>query len=63
MLYDKTKFEDVIVDEATDPELFRFVETTKKLGPKFGNYSSDKLTEFLDKLYELRKNNSNNSAG
>ena len=29
----------------------------------FANYSQERLTEFVNKIYELRKNNSNNTAG
>lgn len=47
----------------TDPELYKFVEETNTKGPKFSNYTREKLETFLSRIYELRKNNSNNTAG
>ncbi len=62
-LYDVDQFRDLIIDKFTDPALFEFVEETKTRGPKFANYSTERLQEFADRIYELRKNNSNNTAG
>jgi hypothetical protein len=45
-----------------DPELFAFVEQTKQK-PRFNDYSKEELTNFVDRIYELRKDNSNNTAG
>lgn len=61
-LYDKDQFKDLIIDRFTDPALHEFVEETKSRGPKFANYSPERLKEFVSRIYELRKNNSNNSA-
>lgn len=62
-LYDKDNFKDLIIDRFTDPTLYEFVEETKNKGPKFANYSPERLKEFASRIYELRKNNSNNSTG
>lgn len=63
IVYGKDNFESLVVDETTDPELFKFVDETKTKGPKFSNYTAEKLEQFLSRIYELRKNNSNNTAG
>ena len=61
--YGKDNFRSLVVDETTDPDLFKFVNETKTKGPKFSNYSATKLEYFLSRIYELRKNNSNNTTG
>lgn len=61
-IYDVDRFQDLIIDKFTDPSLYEFVEETKARGPKFANYSSERLQEFADRIYELRKNNSNNTT-
>jgi len=58
-LYDFDKFNDLIIDKFTDPALYQFVEETKTRGPKFANYSQERLKEFVNRIYELRKNNPN----
>ena len=55
-------FDTIEVDPITDPELAMFVEETKTKGPKFSNYSKDKIENFVSRIYELRENNSNNAA-
>jgi hypothetical protein len=62
-LYGANVFETLQVDETTDPELYKFVEETKSKGPKFSNYSREKLEYFTSRIYELRKDNSNYTAG
>jgi hypothetical protein len=61
-LYGQNKFNDLIVDQTTDPELYAFVEETKARGPKFSNYSLEKIDFFVSRIYELRKNNSNHTT-
>ncbi len=61
-LYDVDRFNDLIIDRFTDPILYEFVEETKTRGPKFANYSAERLQEFASRIYELRKNNSNNTS-
>ena len=58
-IYDTDNFRDLIIDRFTDPALYEFVEETKLKGPKFANYSPERLREFVSKIYELRKNNTN----
>lgn len=61
--YSKHQFNDFEVDPNTDPELYKFVEYVKSSGPRFNDFAPEKLDIFLDKIYELRKDNSNNSPG
>lgn len=63
MLYEKSKFQDFNVDETVDPELYGFINYVKNKGPKFANYTAEQLEKFLSRIYELRKDNANNTAG
>ena len=60
--YSFDKFAGLQVDADTDPELAAFIESSKKK-VRFNNYPHDKLEYFARRIYELRENNSNNSAG
>ena len=60
-LYSQNKFRDIEVDP-TDTALADFVEETKTKGPKFSNYTREKLEYFVSRIYELRKNNTDNTA-
>lgn len=61
-LYDLGYFNNLIVDEYTDPALYKFVEEVQHKGPRFANYSQERLKEFVSRIYELRKNNTDNST-
>jgi hypothetical protein len=61
-IYDVDRFNDLIIDKFADPALYDFVEETKARGPKFANYSRERLQEFASRIYELRKNNADNST-
>jgi hypothetical protein len=61
-LYSAKVFDTLEVDAMTDPDLAQFVDETKNKGPKFSNYTAEKLENFVNRIYELRKNNSNNAA-
>ena len=60
--YSDHQFEDFIVNNNTEPDLYAFVEQTKRNGPQFNDYSLEKLAYYEERIHELRKNNSNNSA-
>jgi hypothetical protein len=51
-----------VVDEVTDPALAKFVNETQIHGPRFSNYPIEKLNQFVDRIYELRKDNINNAS-
>lgn len=56
IIYGANKFADIKVDAIIDPELAKFVEETQTRGPKFSNYPKEKLEQFVERIYELRKN-------
>lgn len=45
-----------------DIKFKEFIEETISKGPRFNNYSRDELEHFVSKIYELRKNQSNNTS-
>jgi len=59
--YAKDQFDGLEVDPITSPELAKFIEDSKAQ-PRFSSYSPDMIKYFARKIYELRKNNSNNTA-
>jgi len=61
--YSEHEFKILEIDKIEDPELYEFIEKTKTVGPKFNNYNKDTLERFAEKIYELRKNQSNNTPG
>ena len=61
--YSDHQFDDFVVNDDTEPELYAFVQETKKHGPRFSDYPIEKIIKFEERIHELRKNNSNNSAG
>lgn len=59
--YAKDQFRGLEFDSDEEPELFKFIKESEN-GPKFNNYSSDILKYFARRIYESRKNNSNNAS-
>jgi hypothetical protein len=62
-LYGEDGFKNIVLDDKVDPELAIFINDTKMRGPKFANYSPEKIEYFVNGIYELRKDNTNNTAG
>lgn len=60
--YAKDQFARLIVDKSKEPELAEFIEKSKEK-PRFNNYSQDALKYYARRIYELRKDNTNNTAG
>jgi len=60
--YAVDQFANLAIDPEHDPELADFIESSKER-PRFSSYSADMLSYFARRIYELRKNNSNNTAG
>lgn len=52
-MYAADQFKSVVVDAEAEPELFKFIEESK-VKPRFNNYSQEKLTQFKDRINELR---------
>ena len=61
--YSTSKFDNIVIDKNNDPEFYLFVQDVKENGPRFNSYPKDQLTTFANKIYELRKNQRNNTAG
>ena len=61
--YDRDQFVGLNVDVIQDPELFSFVDSIKNNTHKFDDYPKHQLEYFARRIYELRKDNRNNSAG
>jgi hypothetical protein len=61
--YAADKFEGLVVDQDLDNEFYNFIEDIKTNGPRFYGYTPEQLENFVSRIYELRKNNSNNAAG
>ena len=57
--YSEGQFKDFTLDKS-DIELYNFVEQTRTIGPQFSDYPEEKIANFEERIYELRKNNSNN---
>jgi hypothetical protein len=53
----------LIFDEQQEPELFNFIQAINTGEHKFNDYPTEQLEYFARRIYELRKNNSNNTAG
>ena len=62
-LYSGGAFDELVIDPNVDLALYRFVEETKNKGPKFSNYTTATIENYVRRIYELRENNSNNTAG
>ena len=60
--YSVDQFNNLSVDPNQEPELAKFIEDSK-IKPRFSNYSGDMIAYFARRIYELRKNNNNNTAG
>ena len=58
----KDKFSGIIIDPQKEPELANFIDQNKEKA-RFNNYSQDILKYYARRIYELRKDNSNNTAG
>ena len=60
--YSSDQFKGLTVDKELEPELYEFVEYVKENGARFYMHTAEQIDHFAKRIYELRKNNSNNSA-
>jgi hypothetical protein len=60
-LHSANAFNELEFNREAEPELAKFIDDTNIRGPKFSNYSPEKIEQFVTKIYELRKNNGNNT--
>lgn len=61
--YSKDQFTSILIDKETEPELYNFVEDCKANGARFYGYDEETIEYFARRIYELRKNQSNNTPG
>lgn len=61
--YGISQFENLHASNDADPALLNFVEYIKKNGPRFSHFTEEQLEYFEERLYELGKNNPNNTTG
>ena len=59
--FDKDKFAGI--DSSTEPEVDRFIKDIQSGEHKFDDYSAEDIEYFARRIYELRENNGNNTAG
>ena len=59
--YEKDKFADLVVDKDAEPALYNFIESSKSKA-RFNNYEPSDLENFAERIYELRKHNTNNTT-
>jgi hypothetical protein len=60
--YSSDQFKGLTVDKELEPELYEFVEYVKENGARFYMHTAEQIDHFAKKIYELRKNNSNNAT-
>ena len=60
--YGKDEFKGLTLNENDDPKLYKFIEDIKRVGPKFYGYPIDELEYFARRIYELRKDQPDNTA-
>jgi hypothetical protein len=61
--WDRDKFEGIAVNQEFEPELQNFINDIRNGNHKFDDYPPEQIEYFASRIYELRKNNSNNTAG
>ena len=61
--FSKDQFNSIMLEIVADQELNSFVEDIKSKKFSFASYPTEELKYFAQKIYELRKNKSNNTAG
>jgi len=59
---DRDRFEGIQVNAEEEPELQTFINDIQQGKSKFDNYPPDQIEYFASRIYELRKNNSNNAT-
>jgi hypothetical protein len=58
--YDRDRYADVLVDPTEEPELVDFIKSINDGTKKFNDYTQEELDYFAERIYELRKDNSDN---
>lgn len=61
--FNKDQFAGITFNVDEEPELAKFISEIQNGTHKFNDYPSDEIEYYASRIYELRKNNFNNSAG
>lgn len=60
--YSLDRFQGISTEGIEDQDLKEFILEVQTKGPRFSNYDPETLENYAANIYELRKNQSNNSA-
>jgi hypothetical protein len=60
--YSNDQFKGLEIDKDLEPDLYEFVEYVKENGARFYMHTAEQIEYFAKRIYELRKDNSNNPA-
>jgi hypothetical protein len=60
--YARDQFKGLNIDEAVEPELTEFVKSIQSGLRKYNDYPAEQLEYFAQRIYELRKDNTDNAA-
>jgi hypothetical protein len=58
--YNRDRYADVLADPTEEPELVDFIKSINNGTKKFNDYTQEELDYFAERIYELRKDNSDN---
>jgi hypothetical protein len=61
--FSKDQFKGIQFNESEEPELAKFISEIQNGTHKFDDYPADEIEYYASRIYEFRKNNSNNTAG
>lgn len=61
--FDKDQFKGLRFDPMADPDLDKFITDIQEGVRKFNDYLPEEVEHYASRIYELRKNNPDNSAG
>jgi hypothetical protein len=61
--FNKDRFNGIHIDIDTDPELYKFIQAIQNGSHKFDDYPHEEIEYYASRIYELRKDNSNNTPG
>ena len=60
--FEKDRFNGIQFDHNEEPELAKFISDIQNGTHKFDDYPHEEIEYFASRIYELRKNNSNNTT-
>ena len=61
--FNRDQFQGIQFNKEEEPELAKFISDIQSGAHKFHDYPPEEIDYYASRIYELRKNNSNNTAG